>query len=129
MFASADGVAANDLRVADRAIVADGSQWMPIGTSDVSSEALTTVAADDDLTISFTKIPNGLVIPAGQVYLYIPAGTISENTLTNIDRAALFTESPISEIYDLNGQRIDTMQKGINIIRYRDGRTTKVISK
>lgn len=52
------------------------------------------------------------------------------NKITGLDDA---TEShqtnSITGIYDLNGRRIDALQKGFNIVRYQDGTSKKVILK
>lgn len=53
----------------------------------------------------------------------IPAST--PNVIENIERND--SESIISEVFNLSGQRINTPQKGVNILRRKDGRTFKVI--
>ena len=35
----------------------------------------------------------------------------------------------ISEIYSISGVRLDRMQRGVNIVRYSDGTTEKLIVK
>ena len=40
---------------------------------------------------------------------------------------SVINDSPGALIYDMQGRRIDHLQKGLNIIRMNDGKTKKVI--
>ena len=39
------------------------------------------------------------------------------------------SDAKITEIYNLQGQRMESLQNGINIVRYFDGSTGKIIVK
>lgn len=54
--------------------------------------------------------------------------TITNATVTGINNVSAPTLSTSSEIYNAAGQRISTMQRGLNIIR-KDGKTIKLIQK
>ena len=45
--------------------------------------------------------------------------------IRNINNNA--TEADVPAIYNLQGHRLQTMQKGLNIIRTKDGKTKKVM--
>ena len=54
--------------------------------------------------------------------------TIKEGTLSDIKDLLLFTrDNKVSGIFTINGLKIPTLQKGINIIRYSSGETLKVL--
>lgn len=42
---------------------------------------------------------------------------------------AINIDNPNAHIYDMQGNRIDNLQKGVNIIRVEDSKTKKVIVK
>lgn len=51
------------------------------------------------------------------------------STSTGIDKVTTTTDSGVEAIYDLNGRKLNEMQKGINIVRKADGTTVKVLKK
>lgn len=51
------------------------------------------------------------------------------STTTNINQEFASRECLLTGIYNLNGIRLSEMQKGINLLRYSDGTTRKVIIK
>ena len=77
--------------------------------------------------------------------LYVPSGTkekykatsgwwgfknIVENDLLYIDDGQFVdTENDIVNVYDLNGHRITSPQRGVNIVRLKDGTVRKVLVK
>ena len=77
--------------------------------------------------------------------LYVPSGTkakyeatkgwwafknIVENDLLKIDDGQFVnTENDIVNVYDLNGHRITSPQRGVNIVRLKDGTVRKVLVK
>lgn len=77
--------------------------------------------------------------------LYVPSGTkakyeatdgwrdfknIVENDLLKIDDGLLVdTGNDIVNVYDLNGHRITSPQRGVNIVRMKDGTVRKVLVK
>lgn len=50
-------------------------------------------------------------------------------TTTGIDKVTTTTDNGVEAIYDLNGCKLNEMQKGINIVRKADGTTVKVLKK
>ena len=50
-------------------------------------------------------------------------------TTTGIDKVTTTTDNGVEAIYDLNGRKLNEMQKGINIVRKADGTTVKVLKK
>ena len=51
------------------------------------------------------------------------------STSTGIDKVITTTDNGVEAIYDLNGRKLNEMQKGINIVRKADGTTVKVLKK
>ena len=66
----------------------------------------------------WSEIPN--TMPAKNV---IVTGSFKETT----GIISIINDSPEAQIYDMQGRRIDHLQKGLNIIRMSDGKTKKVI--
>ena len=50
-------------------------------------------------------------------------------TSTGISRPTIVVDNGVEAIYDLNGRKLNEMQKGINIVRKADGTTVKVLKK
>lgn len=93
----------NDL-LPSTGITADGTQY---------------VLADNEGTIGFYKAAPGTNIPAGKAYITSTAGIkafyFEGNNPTDIK--AIPNENPnVENIYNLAGQRLNKMQKGINIV-------------
>ncbi|MBQ5622243.1 MAG: hypothetical protein IIU92_06480, partial [Bacteroidaceae bacterium] len=93
----------NDL-LPSTGITADGTQY---------------VLADNEGTIGFYKAAIGKDIPAGKAYITSNAGIkafyFEGNNPTDIK--AIPNENPnVENIYNLSGQRLNKMQKGINIV-------------
>lgn len=83
---------------------------------------------DDKLTATIDIIYDmgGGLYPGMEMYInvafgYIPAG-IDHVTITP-------NASGVDEIYDLSGRKLNSLQKGINIVRKADGTTVKVLNK
>ncbi|MBO7137006.1 MAG: leucine-rich repeat domain-containing protein, partial [Bacteroidaceae bacterium] len=51
---------------------------------------------------------------------------VDPDGIKSIENGKLIIEN---DVYDLNGRKLDKPQKGINIIRYSDGTTRKVLIK
>ncbi len=75
-----------------------------------------------------------LYVPYGTSFMYRKANQwkdffITEDEPTGIDEAASGAE--VTEVcrYNVNGQRIDSAQPGVNIVRYSDGTMRKVYVK
>lgn len=52
-----------------------------------------------------------------------------ENYTSGINEVTTVTENGTEAIYDLDGRKLNEMQKGINIVRKADGTTVKVLKK
>lgn len=59
---------------------------------------------------------------------FFEAGNVFEMT-TGIQFTDYANSESVTSVYNINGYRTDKLQKGINVIRYSDGRTRKVIVK
>lgn len=94
---------ANDL-VPSTGITADGTQY---------------VLADNEGTIGFYKAAVGIDIPVGKAYITSNAGIkafyFEGNNPTDI-KVLPNTTPNVENIYNLAGQRLNKMQKGINIV-------------
>lgn len=53
----------------------------------------------------------------------------SDYIAAGIDKVTTTTDNGVESIYDLNGRKLNEMQKGINIVRKADGTTVKVLKK
>jgi len=82
----------------------------------------------------FFKIVNPVTSVANRAYLKADASSDSkislyfegeETAISNIEQ----TEESISSIYSISGAKLDTMQKGMNIVKYADGTIKKVFVK
>ena len=51
------------------------------------------------------------------------------NVTTGINSVENAADNTIEAIYNISGQRINEMQKGVNIVRMSDGTTVKVLKK
>ena len=74
------------------------------------------------------KLNVKVVIPAGEL------GTITvlfgEDYITSgINRPTTTTDNGVDAIYDLGGRKLNSLQKGINIVRKADGTTVKILKK
>ena len=104
------GITNNDLRAATTDITADGSQYCLAQKNDV---------------VGFYKVQANIVIPAGKAYLVVtaPAGGEAKafygfdddaTGISNLKDSKDLKDSKV--IYNLAGQRLQKMQKGINIV-------------
>lgn len=101
-----DEVGENHLTAAADDVTADGTHYV-LGTSDTK--------------VGFSKVAEGETIPAGSVYLTIPNATkdfytIFNTTTTGVESVAVPSEDGPETIYNISGQRLGKMQKGINIV-------------
>ena len=105
------GEASNDLKGSTGSIVGDGS---------------TIFALANKGGVGFYLVDNGVVIPEGRVYLEIPGETtvkgftfIFDDDATGIKSLTPALSEGEGAIYNVAGQRIQKMQKGINIVNGR----------
>ena len=76
--------------------------------------------------------------------LYVPQGTLQDYRLadvwrdfeniveydaTGIDKVTTSTDAKEVSRYSVNGQRLSAPTKGLNIVRYSDGRVKKVVAQ
>lgn len=92
------------------------------------------VLQNHDGTVAFYVVQD--IIPKVQAYhayMTIPSGDGARAYYLNGEATAISTLKALTsgdaEIYDLNGRRQVKLQKGVNIIRTKDGRTQKVMVK
>ena len=98
-------LAADNILQASNGIVADGTQY---------------VLAQLDETVGFAVAKSGSTIPAGKGYLVLSAPVkafypFSEDEATGIS-PLLTSPKEEGQVYNLSGQRLSKMQKGINIV-------------
>lgn len=74
-----------------------------------------------------TKQKAQLVVPAGSDYSSWGFGNVVTNGVSRINAKA--SDAEVVGIYTLDGQQIPSAQKGINIVKYTDGTTRKVLVK
>ncbi|MBO7120163.1 MAG: SusF/SusE family outer membrane protein [Bacteroidaceae bacterium] len=95
---------ANDLTYSDEAIVSDGTQYC---------------LANKTSGVGFYKVQSGITIPARKAYLAVTAGIKEfygfDDDATGISDLNV-NDNLNGAIYNLAGQRINKVQKGINII-------------
>lgn len=102
-----ENVAENHLTAAAEDVTADGTHY----TLKVA-----------DKKVGFARVSNGETVPAGSVYLTVPASstkdfyTLYNGTQTGVENVAVPTEEGAETIYNVAGQRLNRMQKGINIV-------------
>lgn len=102
-----ENIAENHLAAAAEGVTADGTHY---------------TLATDGKKVGFARVSNGETVPAGSVYLTVPASstkdfyTLYDGTQTGVENVAVPTEEGAETIYNVAGQRLNRMQKGINIV-------------
>lgn len=86
----------------------------------------------------FHKVQVSLKVPAFRAYINVGGGSAKSNVLnlnvvdsgaTGIEADMINGLSAINGIYDLDGRQLSAPQKGINIMKLANGKTTKMIVK
>ena len=54
---------------------------------------------------------------------------VEVTTTAGIEDATVDTDNEIVARYNLAGQKIDTAQKGVNIVKYKNGKVVRVVVK
>ena len=89
-------------------------------SSDTEATGTQYCLANKDAGIGFYQVQSGVTIPARKAYLAVPAGVKAFYGFEDDESTAIKTisDSPFKgeNIYNLVGQRISKMQRGINII-------------
>ena len=101
------------------------------------SRATTPPACGSQALDDINKWNCKLTIPTGSLAAYQAADQwkefffVEEGDMTPIDRveADELKEADIIAIYDLNGQKKTSLQRGLNIVKMSDGRTKKIAIK
>lgn len=107
-------------------ILKSDRSWKPLDSTKVKKddgvclEAFQTYICFKEHTTPYSKLQTSLVDVNGKPVDQKPI-------VSGIPVLILEDEEGRKEWFDLNGQRIDAPQKGINILRTEDGRTRKVI--
>lgn len=78
-----------------------------------------------------------ITVPAGKAYLSAPAGAseqrafyfTEEGVQTAIEGLNALVNGNIKAIYTLDGKMVDSLQKGVNVIKLSNGKVQKVIVK
>lgn len=105
-----------------------------INTTDFSltSSALSsTLFTSSDLTVRFNEskayvLNKGVILSAYNYELEFGENDFNPSSIDSVDAVS---KKDVKQIYSLTGARLNTMQKGINILRLADGRTVKVLKK
>ena len=95
------------------------------------------VLQNHDGTVAFWRVDTSVampIVPANHAYLTAPASNDGARVFRlNGEATAISTLKALTcgeaEIYDMNGRRLVKLQKGVNIIRTKDGQTRKVMVK
>jgi len=96
--------------------------WMLAGTP-------VKVKIDAEMTDSKLKAQLNIVCEMGEGVALNIAVMFGDNSSTGINSAATESDTTVKAIYDLNGHRLNGLQKGVNIVRYSNGKTAKVVKK
>ena len=104
----ADALIGNELKASDVDVVADGTQY---------------VLANAVNGVGFYQVNEGTTIAAGKGYLVIAGGNnvkafypFAENGATAIDNVNADVNDNNAVIFNIAGQRVSKMQKGVNIV-------------
>ena len=62
-------------------------------------------------------------------YSKIEFSIVEDGDATGIDRTRVINSDDVEGIYTTNGMKVDEPVRGINIIRYKNGKTEKIIVK
>lgn len=88
--------------------------------SDLDEAGTAYVLGNGTYGIGFYRPSEGFVLPTGKCYLLIWGGDAPSISLpgmeTSISATLMNNEATNNVIYNLNGQRIDKLQKGLNIV-------------
>ena len=84
-----------------------------------------------DKSLCTLKVPKGSKDAYRQADGWKEFPNIEEVDVTAIEAVAAESvgNADITDIYDLNGRRRDTLQPGVNIVKMSDGTTRKVIKR
>lgn len=87
------------------------------------------VKIDAEMTDSKLKAQLNIVCEMGEGVALNIAVVFGDNSSTGINSAATEGDTTVKAVYDLNGHRLNGLQKGVNIVRYSNGKTAKVVKK
>lgn len=87
------------------------------------------VTLNDGCKIEGDKLFMNMSISALRGTMIVGVEFEGTSTSTGIDNVTTTTDNGVEAIYDLNGRKLNEMQKGVNIVRKADGTTIKVLKK
>lgn len=87
------------------------------------------VTLNDGCKIEGDKLFMNMSISALRGSMTVGVEFEGTSTSTGIDNVTTTTDNGVEAIYDLNGRKLNEMQKGVNIVRKADGTTVKVLKK
>ena len=109
----ADDASANILQASDGSVIGDGSTIFALGVGK---------SGVNKGVVGFYLVINGETIPAGKAYLTVPASVKEFLTFVFDDATAIAkiqdsgSKIQDSEIFNLAGQKMSKLQKGVNIV-------------
>lgn len=119
------------------AVIAQSSAYYALPNANGNTSATVTTTKKYDLEFKITKKANYIirflskdVVDGYDEFLLLMCKVLPIEDPSGIEQITTdtFSTAPAA-IYDLNGRRIDNLQKGINIVRGQDGKTRKVLVK
>ncbi len=124
---SADGSSAGNLKLMGTFVPKEVNTGYYLDASDSQLHSIELYCSE--------KSKPSLTIPAFRAWFASSSPTgaplrinIDDDEATAIAAISALTEGK-AEIYDMNGRRIQSLQKGVNIMKYGNGKTKKVIIK
>lgn len=99
-----------------------GENHLAAAAEDVTADGTHYTLTTDGKKVGFARVNSGETVPAGSVYLSVPASsskdfyTLYDGTQTGVESVAVPAEEEAETIYNVAGQRLNRMQKGINIV-------------
>lgn len=99
-----------------------GENHLTAAAEDATADGTHYTLATDGKKVGFARVNSGETVPAGSVYLSVPASstkdfyTIYDSTITGVESVAVPTDEEAETIYNIAGQRLNRMQNGINIV-------------
>lgn len=93
------------------------------GTIDISTDTEWVPVSDGTCTVKISVQGSTSMLPDSEITVnFVYSSTAIDGIQNNVDNKVVAR-------YSINGQLLDAPQKGVNILKYADGRTEKVIVK
>ena len=123
-IAGQNGQSGEDLVIRNATVKAKGNGILG-SVSDIASLTLESCEITKPHGAAFDGNLNGVALNN----LLVKEQVVMEPAQTDVGKIAMPCKSAIMSIHDTTGRRIDTLQRGINIIRTSDGTRMKVVRK